>query len=151
MNAYILGAGPQRLTVVVDYNNYGAGVFEEEAANRGMTEEEALEKFRRLFEDTLEGTNEHVVHYAGDGIYGRELVLFVGPGSNHSTETWEIFSTWDVQRQEEDGTVVAVHPLRNIWQRLRPEEYQTHKAKLEMTLSNFTQAVTAANNARITE
>ena len=84
------------------------------------------------------------------GIAGREEVLFIGPSSGLSVEVWQAFTIWDVQ-QREDGTVIAVHPHRDLWRRLRPDEYLTHLSTLEMELPAFEQAVTAAHQARVTE
>ena len=149
-NAYILGTGPRRVTILLDYNNYYEGQFKEVAATRNTTEEAMLERFRSLMEDQLEGANEDLIHRTGPGVYGREVILFVGPGANVSTEVWQYYGFWDVQMQQ-DGTVLAVHPHRDYWQQRRPQEYQTHRAILEMTLPAFSQAVTAANAARIAE
>ena len=88
--------------------------------------------------------------YSSVGIYGREVLLFLGPSHNHATEVWQVFGTWDVQRQE-DETVIAVHPARDYWRRARPDEYQTHRAALEMELPAFTQAVADAQTARVAE
>ena len=84
------------------------------------------------------------------GIYGREVVLFISPGNNHATEVWEVYRTWDVQRQEDD-TVIVVHPHRDDWRDARPDDYQTYRSALEMELTAFTQAVTTAHQARIAE
>ena len=84
------------------------------------------------------------------GITGREVVLFVGPAVDVSAEAWEVFDAWDVERRE-DGTVVAVHPFRDDWRRAIPDDYQTYRSVLEMELPAFKQAVTAANQERLTE
>ena len=102
---------------------------------------------RAFFEDLsqqLEGEE-----YMGE-IAGREEVLFIGPSASLSVEVWQAFTIWDVQ-QREDGTVIAVHPHRDLWRRLRPDDYQTHLSTLEMELPAFKQAVTAAHQARVTE
>ena len=51
----------------------------------------------------------------------------------------------------EDGTIVAVHPARDLWVRLRPDEYQNHLSVLEMKLPALEEAVTQANQARVSE
>ena len=84
------------------------------------------------------------------GIAGMEEILFIGPASSLSVEVWEAFRIWDVQRRA-DSTVIAVHPHRDLWRRLRPDDYQTHLSTLEMELPAFEQAVTAAHQARVTE
>ena len=83
------------------------------------------------------------------GIEGREAMLFIGPAIDVSAEAWRVFITWSLERQE-DGTVVAVHPLRNAW-KYYSDDYQTYRSQLEMELPAFTQAVTTANQERIIE
>ena len=78
------------------------------------------------------------------------MALFLGPATDVSTEVWEIIHVWDVQRRD-DSTVIAVHPERDLWRTLRPDDYQTHISKLEMELPEFTRAVTTAHQARVTE
>ena len=87
--------------------------------------------------------------YLGE-IAGKEEVLFIGPASSLPVEVWQSFTIWDVQ-QREDGTVIAVHPDRDLWRRSRPDDYQTHQSILEMELPAFKQAVTAAHQARVDE
>lgn len=139
---YILGNGPSTLTVVRHFHTYGLGaaqaVFIEQST--GMSERAWFEDFSQR----LEGEE-----YMG-GIAGREEILFIGPHSNLSVDVWETFTTWDVQ-QREDDTVIAVHPQRDLWRSLRPDDYQTHLSVLEMELPDFKQAVTAAHQARVTE
>ncbi len=128
-NAYILGSGPLHLTVLflIDY------VYASYAA-RGEVEGHRQE-LETLFK----------------GIFpGREHVIFLGPPDDLSSEAWRFLGYWDVQRQE-DGTVIAVHRERDIWRSLRPQEYQVHRSVLEMELPALTQAVTAANQARVSE
>ena len=140
VGAYILGDGPSLLTIQRFFYAYWPGELGFYAAEKGQTEQEYIEDFRQLIE-----SEDHL-----GGIVGREEVLFVGPAASISTEVWEVFQSWDVQRQE-DGTVVVVHPDRDLWRRFRPDDYQTHRAALEMDLSALTQAVTTANQARVTE
>ena len=138
VGAYILGGGSSSLTVQTFFYAYWEGSFADSAADEGTTEQEIVEGLRQRFE-----TDE----YAG-GVEGREVILFIGPAFSASTEVWQVFTTWDVQRQEDD-TVVAVHPNRELWRRLRPDDYPTHRAALEMELPAFTLAVTTANEARV--
>ena len=145
-NSYILGAGPTNLTVLVNFLHYFEGHLASEALRTGVTLE-------GLIDPVLSG---HVMFLeegpgrTSNGIYGREMVLFIGPGHDRETETWEIFAAWDVQRTEDD-TVIVVHPERDEWRVTRPTDYQTLQASLEMTLPSFSQAVTAAYQARVTE
>ena len=57
-----------------------------------------------------------------------------------------MFERWDVQR--EDDSVIAVHPDRSYWLRTTGE---THRAVLEMSLSDFAAAVTTAQTVRMTD
>ena len=139
VGAYILGNGPSTLTVLRFFDSYWRGWIAKSAAEEGKTEQEIIEDRRQRLE----------AHYAGV-IVGREEVLFLGPADSISTEVWEVFEFWDVQRQE-DSTVIAVHPDRDLWRTLRPDDFQTHISKLEMELPALTQAVTAAHQARVTE
>ena len=146
VNSYILGTGPTRLTVQVSFLHYWEGYYASAAAEEGMTEQELIEQFLEAFVVILEEGYERT----GQGIYDREIVLFIGPGHNHAIEVWEVFETWDVQRQEDD-TVIVVHPHRDDWRGARPDDYRTHRSLLEMGLSAFTQAVTTAHQARVAE
>ena len=140
MGAYILGNGPSTLTVKFFREYYGGEWFAMFAAEQGKTEQEYTEDRIQQFE-----TADYVV-----GRVGREVALFLGPDTSTSTEVWRIIHVWDVQRRD-DGTVIAVHPDRNLWRSLRPDDYQTHRSKLEMEMPAFTQAVTTAHQARVTE
>ena len=145
VNGYILGNGPAQLTVLVAFLHYWDGYYASNATGLGLTEQELIEQF-------LSGHMALLERGYGDtvGIYGREMVLFIGPSSDHATETWEVFRTWDVQKQE-DGTVIAVHPYRDDWKAARPSDYQTYQSQLEMALPAFKQAVTTAHQARVTK
>ncbi len=137
-NAYILGIGPPQLTVQVAFHHYWDGYYAGIAEDEGIAEAEVVETIRAAHVFTLEHD---------PGIYGREVVLFLGPSHNHATEVWEIFALWDVQRQE-DNSVIAVHPDRDSWKELRPDDYETHKSKLELSLPKLTKDVSTADDAR---
>ena len=154
-NAYIIGDGPSTLTVLVDWDIYWDGYYASTAADSNLTEIEWIERLRQSDEELLirgEFDYEHYVETGNErltgGIVGREVVLFIGPTHDISAETWEVMETWDVQRREDD-TVIAVHPDRELWRSLRPDDYPTHRAALEMELPTFTQAVTTAHQARV--
>ncbi len=138
VNAYVLGGGPPSMTVLVSFLHYWDGYYASIAEDEGITEAEVVETIRSAHLFTLEHD---------PGIYGREAVLFLGTPHNHSTEVWELFALWDVQRQEDDS-VIAVHPDRDEWRELRPDAYQTHRSKLELSLSDLTQKVRTADDAR---
>ena len=146
VNGYILGEGLDRLTVQVSFLHYWDGYYARTAAEDGMTEQELIDFFLEAFVIILE----EGYGRTGEGIYGREVVLFIGPGHSQAIEVWEVFETWDVQRREDD-TVIVVHPHRDSWRASRPDDYQTYRSQLEMELPAFTQAVIAANQARVTE
>ena len=138
---YILGDGPSTLTVLRHFISYRVG-----AAQAVYIEEHQGISERAFFEDFSQ--QQESDEYLG-GTAGREEVLFIGPSSSLSVEVWKAFRIWDVQQQE-DGTVIAVHPDRDWW-RLRPDVYLTHQSTLEMELPAFKQAVTEAHQARVDE
>ena len=142
---YILGNGPSKLTVLVDFYHYWHGYFASDAAHLNMTEAEVVENLRWGFTFNLENGRARTTN----GIYNRELILFVGPGHSHAHEVWEVFTTWSVQRKGD--TAIAVHPHRDDWQRSRREKYWEHQSLLEMELPDFKKAVQAAHQARATE
>ena len=152
VNAYILGSGPPELTVVVDFHHYWEEAYASVTPGQQLIGEDLIDEITFLTELGFERGYSSIQSRLGGsvGIYGREVILFVGPSHNHAVEAWQIIATWDVQRQE-DGTVIAVHPAREYWKRARPDEYQTHRAALEMELPTFTQAVADAQTARIAE
>ncbi len=137
---YILGKGPSALTVQRYWYTYWEIGPDDSTFEALQTEREEKEDFRQLLEST-----EYL-----SVIYGREVVLFLGPTSSLDTEVWQVFVIWDVQRLE-DGTVVAVHPERDLWRHYLPEDYEIHRSTLEVSLLALGQAVTAANQARVAE
>ena len=139
---YILGDGPSTLTVVRHFYSYDMG-----AAQAVYIEEHLDMSERAFFEDFSQRLESD--EYMG-AIDGREEVLFIGPSSSLSVEVWQAFTIWDVQ-QREDDTVIAVHPDRDLWRSLRPDDYLTHQSKLEMELPDFKEAVTEAHQARVDE
>ena len=145
-NAYIIGDGPSTVTVQVGWDIYGDGSYESSAdiERRRHGYEQLLIRGRFDYEHYYETGNERLT----GGIVGRDVVLFIGPTDDLSAEAWLVMATWDVQRREDD-IVVAVHPDRELWRRLRPDDYPTHRAALEMELPAFTLAVTTANEARV--
>ena len=127
VNSYVLGSGPSMLTTMLLIYSYWDD------------ERDLVEELRQQFETAI-----------SDVFPGREHIMFLGPPVDLSSETWRSLGRWDVQLRE-DSTVIAVHPHRDLWRRLRPDEYQTHRAALEMELPTLTQAVTTAHQARVTE
>ena len=138
VNAYVVGSGPPTLTVLVWAYPYWSDATPE-----------AIERLRGYYERFLiEGVDQYEITVPAGGIGGREAMLFLGPALDVSIESWRVNTTWDVQRRE-DGTVVAVHPHRDYWR--SRADYQTYRSAVEMELPVFTQAATAAHQARLTE
>ena len=130
VNAYILGSGPPLLTVQAAYEHWGEAKIEERI---------------RLWERALVEGGLHIgAREEISAIEGREAILFIGPSVGTAVEVWEVFWTWNVERQK-DGTVIVVHPGREYY------SLEEHISTLEMSLPAFTQAVTTANQARVTE
>ena len=146
VNGYILGNGPARLTVLVDFHHYWEGYYAQIAADENIAEQEVVEQIRAAHVIILEEGFDRT----GEGIYGTEVILFVGPGHSHAHEVWEVFETWYLERQEDD-TVIAVHPHRDDWRAARPEKYREHQSTLEVELPRFKVEVLAAHQARVTE
>ena len=126
VNDYIIGTGPTALTILVFYWPHGSEEHAEEMRRQLEADEDAMDAFS-----------------------GREHIMFLSPPVDLSTLAW-LSVHWDVQRQVDD-TVVAVHPARDHWRRRKPDDYQTYRSVLEMELPAFTQAVTEAHDARMTE
>ena len=138
VNAYVLGSGPSTLTLLVDYSYFSFEEEEKDVKERRDSTERAL----------LESGVDDFIRVPEGGIEGREMMLFIGPSVDASTEAWQVFDNWDVQ-QREDDTAIAVHPHRDFWS--TEDSYLTYLSQLEMELPAFTQAVATANQARITE
>ena len=140
VNAYVLGSGPPTLTVMV-WNDLYWFTFDQES----------VEPLRSSLERVLtEGGELNLnISVPAGGIEGRERILFIGSPVDVSSEAWEVFETWGVERQE-DGTVIAVHRDRDAWKHYT-DDYYTYRSRLEMELPAFTQAVTTANQERIIE
>ena len=142
VRAYILGSGPQQLTVQIFFYHYFGGFLRSFEYLGTTTEPEAEEIAYNALESTFEVGQER----AG-GISGREVILFIGPAHDQGAEVWQVFETWGMETNEE-GTVVAVHPHR--WSYKGNSDYEQHRSALEMELPAFTQAVTDAHQARVT-
>ena len=139
VNEYFLGEGPTALTVVA----LGlASLFE---FNAERTEDSA----RNLESILVEGGWLGPLHVPPGGIGGREKVMFLGPASDYEVEAWQVFLTFDLERQE-DNTVKVVHPDADYW--IRQEDYETlYQSKVEWTPAQFTTAIAAADTARRAE
>ncbi len=140
VNEYILGSGPSVLTVLVDHEPYDPLLNPNQVAT-----------WRRQIEEILiEGGRNDYIEAPDGGIEGREAVLFVGPAYDVSTEAWEVFWTWYVERREDVDTVVAVHPLRDFWRVYVSDRFEAQRSLLEIELPAFKQAVMTAHQARVT-
>ena len=137
-NAYVLGSGASTLSILVVSNIYRED-YHYIPYQEGRTQQDLIEEEMHRLEGLIISLH-----------LGRENMLFIGPDFDLSSEAWLLMEYWDVQRRE-DGIAIAVHRERNEWRRYQPHNYLTHRSVLEMELAAFTQAVTAANQARITE
>ena len=137
-NSYILGSGPSKLTTLLFRYTYWDHQYTPNL-EEGQSEQDLIAESRQRFETDI-----------NDLFPGREHIMFLGPPVDLSSEAWRFLGYWDVQHRD-DGTVIIVHPHRDLWTRIRPDEYQTHLSNLEMELPVFTQAVTTAHQARVTE
>ena len=82
----------------------------------------------------------------GDGLSGIESVLFLGPAREFSTESWEVFAVWDLERQT-NGRVTVVHLFRDYWLR----EDEAYRPEVEMTPIQFTLEARKAHQSRLTD
>ena len=152
VNEYIIGDGPQRLTVMIHVHHYWEGSFVPDPDNpNGMSEEVALGFYRDLLVHQYEGTAG-----AGPGVYGREEVLFLGPADNLAVEVWQLLESWDVQVPEDPEEEAAqhinvIHPDRDVWRRYRPDDYETYRNILEPRGQAFIASVKADHVARLAE
>ena len=130
VNDYILGSGPTTLTILMWDEWYRYWIMEPHK------EEELRVEYEQLYSEILSSP--------------MEMILFIGPAVDTQVEVLQVMRTWDVKRRD-DGTAVAVHPYGYIWKRVSPVDYQTYLSTLlEMEMSAFRQAVTAAHQARLT-
>ena len=148
VNSYILGSGPSELTVMVWFLHYYPGELvyyePEEDKTLAKVKENALKlgyNYETWLEDGIDGQGQTA---------GKEAILFVGASHNHSVEAWTQVGLWDIETMD-DGTVIAVSPVRDLWQMARPDEFTTHQSSLEMTIPAFTTAVATAHQARVAE
>ncbi len=137
-NAYVIGSGPPNLTVLAFRYAYFDGQYAS-LVGEGRTEQEVIEELRHQFETAINSY-----------FPGREHVIFLGPSVDISSEAWRFMGYWDIQQTNGDAAI-AVHPRRDLWASTRPVDYRTHLSTLEMPLPAFTQAVTAAHQARVAE
>ena len=140
VNEYILGSGPPTLTILMLKLPY-----------RGYMEMDEIEESRIAMERAIieGGYHNHVMIPEG-GMLGREMALFLGPSIDVQAQSWRVMTWWEIERREDDGKVVAVHPERDRWRHTSPDDYQTYRSTLEMELPAFRQSVTAAHQARLT-
>ena len=148
VHEYIIGAGPPVLTVIADvlyYLNYyefaDLSILPPDKENEN--EQEYIERLRVFYEQRLGGGEDNE-----GSIEGREAMLFLGPSLDISVEAWEVMRQWRLEQRDE-GTVVAVHPIRDDWRAAR-EDFQQYRSQLEMELPAFRQAITTAHQARVT-
>ena len=134
VHEYLLGTGPERMTTeLFTFSPWWA--WDESNAK------EELAVWEGWLVESEPG--------AGDGVMGREMILFLFPSMDYTVAAWVSEPGFDVQRLK-DGTVVAVHFNRDVWEWHRPEDYAKYRTShLELTLPALKQAVVAAHNARV--
>ena len=127
-NEYIVGDGPATLTVMRFFWSYGVLWFSGDA--------NGLEETRQGFQAVL-----------GD-FPANEEVLFLIPVTSLVTEEWEVHDAYNVQRND-DGSVVAVHPSRNLYRDHAAAEYERHRSDLELPLATLKSQLTTAYDAMV--
>jgi len=148
-NEYMVGSGPSALTVIaylfayLGYYNIG-DYLTIPPDKKNETEAQYIERIRLFHEQRLAGGD--------DNIEGREAMLFLGPSTDISVEAWEVMRQWRLE-QRDDGTVVAVHPSRDVWRdtsSVQPGfDWLPHRSRLEMELPTFRQGITAEHEKRV--
>ena len=124
---YVVGSGPPTLTAVVVETNRDPPPVDPETV-RAEVERDLISQGNLALS---------------------EAVLFLGPALEASVESWQVYTAWDLERQE-DGTVIAVHPDRAYWQ--RQDDYETqYRSQVEMTLADFRDAAQSAHSDRLTD
>ena len=145
VNDYIVGVGPSTLTVLV------FDIFIGEPEPLGLTptspewlaymEEQRLSTERAL----LFGGSSRWLEVSGNGIGGREKIMFIGVGLDYAVETLEVYDTWDLV--QENGTTMVYEADRNYWISQDP----TNRSKVEWTLAAFMTQAVSEHNARNTK
>lgn len=141
MNEYIVGSGPFIVTVIAYREVYGHNYYGSLDPDKGNeTEQEYIERIRLFHEQRLGGGH--------DNIAGREAMLFLGPSIDIAIEAWQVMRQWRLEQQD-DGAVFTVHPQRDDWLELRPDDFQQYRSQLEMGLTAFKQTMVDAHEARV--
>ncbi len=136
VNEYILGSGPTRLTLEVNFGIYGEGYDEDELWD-------VVTEWERVL--THSGEDPSYLNWR-QSLPGREQVMFIGPSYNASLRSWTVHGDWDVERKE-DGTVTAVHPWRGDF---TAEQRAGNPTAFEMPLATLRTRIAAAQTARVT-
>ncbi len=123
--SYIVGTGPPTLTLVIGH------------MTRPSRSDLPMPNF-----DAAGG----VEGEKGDGLSGIESILFLGPSREFSTESWEVFGVWDLERQT-NGRVTVVHLFRDYWLR----EDAAYRPKVEMKPIQFTLEARKAHRSRLAD
>ena len=138
-NEYIVGTGPDELTVVLQEFPYW------EASVPDPVVERRLLVLENVF--TRGDYHDNTSWVPADGLEGVESFVFLGPATDHGLEAWQVYAFWDIERTD-DGSIVAVHPNRDKWERSHPGQYT---AEVEMSMDAFKTAARAAQKARMDE
>ena len=131
VGAYLLGSGPGRLTVLGSFQGYTQNTF-------GATPE-ANAAGVKAAKERMEAAVQSAV--------GREEIIFLGPALFVSTEVWQFWGAWRLERQDEQ--VMAIHPHREYWKQNNPAGYELYKASLTLTLPELKAALSTAHQSRI--
>ena len=84
VSAYVLGSGPPTLTVLFDYHVSSVG-----------KEMRYMDELRSSLERVvIEGGHFGRLDVPEGGIEGSEVILYVGPSIDASTEAWQVFGSW---------------------------------------------------------
>ena len=122
VNDYLIATGPPNITVATYNLVVGSGSVVD------------LERYARRVAEAYEG---------------REGVLFLAPSPTTVVEAWRMTEFWDIQRMNDDATVVAPYQeYFEIWKRRFTAE---DLALLERPLSEFETVIAEGAVARATE
>ena len=134
VNEYIVGAGPDDLTVMLQDLGFTPRLDElpgwVDWTERMYVEGGSGPRFGQRVSD--------------GGIEGREVVMFAGPSPTAYIQAMRVYRFWNVEHHGE-ASVRIVHPNRDEYSGLPVAD----RPKLEWTLAEFTSAATTAHETRV--
>ena len=140
---YILGTGPDRLSVEVHHIYYTPANlvrgYDRAVEDDTPTALEEAEWYRRGVERNVRST---------DGLFSREMIHFLSTSHDINMVAFKIWrqTSWGLERAT-DGTIAAIHPERAFRGTAR---YQQYRSSLEVPLETFKTQVRNADQARQT-